>query len=146
MPSSMAPWMSRAFGAAVFIAVYLVSVRAASGRVEDRLGSLVLEGAAALGIALSLAVGVRGESVPATRAGLLFSVAGGLAVAVASILLFGALRRGGPVSSIGTIVMGGGVALSAVAAPALFGESFTARRALGVALGLLAMWVLGTES
>jgi uncharacterized membrane protein len=146
MPETMAPWLSPAFGAAVFIAVYLVSVRAASGRIEDRLGSLVLEGSAVLGIALTLALGMRGTMVPTTRAGLAFSIAGGLGVAVASILLFSALRRGGPVASIGTIVMGGGVALSALVAPALFGETFTARRVLGVTLGLAAMWVLGTES
>jgi uncharacterized membrane protein len=146
MPSSMAPWTPPAFGAAVFIAAYLVLLRAASGRVEDRLGSFVLEGSAALGIALSLALGMRGERLPTTRAGLAFSVASGLSVAVASVLLFGALRRGGPVASTGTIVLGGGVALSALVAPSLFGESFTLRRAVGVALGLGAMWVLGTES
>ncbi len=146
MPSVMTPWTPPAFGAAVFIAVYLVLLRAASGRVEDRLGSLVLEGSAALGIALSLALGMRGERVPTTRAGLAFSIASGLAVAVASVMLFGALRRGGPVASTGTIVLGGGVALSALVAPSLFGESFTVRRAFGVVLGLAAMWVLGTES
>jgi multidrug transporter EmrE-like cation transporter len=50
------------------------------------------------------------------------------------------------VASTGTIVLGGGVALSALLAPWLFGESFTARRLLGVGLGLAAMWVLGGES
>jgi uncharacterized membrane protein len=142
----MPPWTSPAFGAAAFIAVYLLLLRAASGRVEDRLGALVLEASAALGIAASLALGMRGESVPTTRAGLGFSIASGVSVAVASVLLFGALRRGGPVASTGTIVLGGGVALSALAAPWLFGESFGARRLIGVALGLAAMWVLGTES
>jgi multidrug transporter EmrE-like cation transporter len=67
-------------------------------------------------------------------------------VSVASILIFAALRKGGPVASTGTVVLGGGVALSALAAPWLFGEAFTLRRALGVALGLAAMWVLGGES
>jgi multidrug transporter EmrE-like cation transporter len=67
-------------------------------------------------------------------------------VSVASILIFMALRKGGPVASTGTIVLGGGVTLSALAAPLLFGESLTARRAVGVALGIAAMWVLGGES
>jgi hypothetical protein len=44
------------------------------------------------------------------------------------------------------LVFGGGVALSALLAPVLFGEAFTLRRALGVALGLASMWVLGSES
>ena len=67
-------------------------------------------------------------------------------MSVASILIFMSLRKGGPVASTGTIVLGGGVALSALAAPLLFGESFTVRRAVGVALGMAAMWVLGGES
>lgn len=142
----MSAWSPPAFAAALFIAVHYLLLRAASGRVEDRLGALVLETCAALGIAASLALGVRGESVPTTRAGLGFAAASGLAVSVASILMFAALRRGGPVASTGTIVLGGGVALAALAAPLLFGESFTLRRALGVALGLAAMWVLGGDS
>jgi uncharacterized membrane protein len=89
---------------------------------------------------------MRGSGVAVTRAGVLFAAASGLAVSVASVLLFTTLRRGGPVASTGTIVLGGGVALSALFAPWLFAESFTVRRALGVALGLAAMWVLGGES
>ncbi len=141
----MAPWSSAAFGGAVLIAVYYLLVRAATGRIEDRLGALILEAAACAGIAASLAFGGR-PRIPTTTAGVLLSAAGGLAVSVASVLLFTALRRGGPVASTGTIVLGGGVALSGLVAPWLFGESFTVRRAVGVALGLAAMWVLGSES
>jgi uncharacterized membrane protein len=142
----MPAWTPPALGAALFIAIHYLLLRAASGRVEDRLGALVLEASAALGIALSLLVGVRGAPIPLTRSGVAFAIASGLAVSVASVLLFSALRRGGPVASTGTIVLGGGVALSALVAPWVFGEGFTPRRALGVALGLAAMWVLGGES
>jgi transporter family protein len=142
----MAPWFPPALGAAFFISVHYLLLRAASGRVDDRLGALVLEASAALGIAASFAVGLRGSGVATTRAGVACAAASGLAVSVASVLLFAALRRGGPVASTGTIVLGGGVALSALVAPWLFLESFTVRRALGVSLGLVAMWVLGGES
>jgi uncharacterized membrane protein len=142
----MPAWTPPALGATLFIAIHYLLLRAASGRIEDRLGALVLEASAALGVAASLAVGVRGASTPLTRPGILFASTSGLAVSVASVLLFAALRRGGPVASTGTIVLGGGVALSALAAPWLFGEAFTPRRALGVALGLAAMWVLAGES
>ncbi len=141
----MPAWSPPALAAAVFIALHYLLLRAASGRVEDRLGALVLEGAAALGIAGSLLLGVKGEPVPTTRAGLAYAAASGLSVAVASVLLFGALRRGGPVASTGTIVLGGGVALAALLAPVFFGEAFTLRRALGVVLGVSAMALLGTE-
>ncbi len=139
-------WSAAALGASAFMAVHYLFLRAASGRIEDRLGALVLEGSAVLGIVASLAVGLRGAEVPTTRAGLGFAMAGGLAVSGVSVLAFAALRRGAPVASMGTIVFGGGVALAALASPWVFGESFTTRRALGVALGLAAMWVLGSES
>jgi transporter family protein len=142
----MPAWSPPALGAALFIAVHYLLLRAASGRVADRLGALVLETAAALGIAASFLVGPRGEAVANTRPGMALAAASGLAVSVASILIFMSLRKGGPVASTGTIVLGGGVALSALAAPILFGESFTVRRAVGVALGIAAMWVLGGES
>jgi len=146
MPEGMAPWFPPALGAAFFISVHYLLLRAASGRIGDRLGALILEGSATLGILLSFAFLARAPAVVATRAGILFAVASGLAVSVASVLLFTTLRRGGPVASAGTLVLGGGVALSALVAPWLFAESFTGRRALGVTLGLAAMWVLGGET
>jgi len=140
------PWTPAALGGALFIALHYLLLRAASGRIGDRLGALVLEASACAGIAVSLGLGSRAADISATRAGLGFAAASGLAVSVASVLLFTALRRGGPVASTGTIVLGGGVALSALAAPWLYGEAFTMRRAFGVALGFAAMWVLGGES
>ena len=142
----MPSWSPPALGAAVFIAVHFLLLRAASGRIDDRLGALVLEVSASVGIGVSLLAGARGMGPPATRVGLAFAIGSGLAVSGASVLLFMALRRGGPVASTGTIVLGGGVALSALAAPWLFGELLTSRRVLGVVLGCAAMWVLGNES
>jgi bacterial/archaeal transporter family protein len=139
------PWQLAALGAAGFIAGHYLLLRAASGRIGDSLGALVLEGTAALGIALAYAVGLRGGSIPTTRAGVLFAVLSGLCISVGSILLFFALRRGGPVASTGTIVLGGGVAISALLAPWLFREPLTGRRLLGVALGITAMILLATE-
>jgi bacterial/archaeal transporter family protein len=141
----MPAWSSPALAAAVFIAIHYLLLRAASGRVDDRLGALVLEATATLGIALSFALGGRGVAVAATRAGIGLAMGSGLAISFASVLLFTALRRGGPVASTGTMVLGGGVALSALAAPWLFGEGVTLRRAIGVGLGLIAMAVLSRE-
>ncbi len=142
----MQAWQLAAVGAACLIAMHYLLLRAASGRVGDSLGALVLEATAALGIALAYALGVRGGGVATERAGVFFAVLSGLCISGASILLFFALRRGGPVASTGTIVMGGGVAISALVSPWLFREPMTARRALGVALGLAAIAVLSTES
>lgn len=142
---AMAAWSPPALAGSVFIAIHYLLLRGASGRIEDRLGALVLEASAAAVLAASLLFGRR-EMAATTRAGFALAVASGLAVAVASVLTFATLRRGGPVASTGTIVLGGGVALSALLAPWFFGESFTTRRLLGVGLGLAAMWVLGGES
>lgn len=139
-------WIFPAFAASFAIAIHYLLLRAASGRLGDALGALVLEGTAALGIAAFYAIAGRSSDVPTTRAGVGFAVASGLAISAGSILLFMALRRGGPVASTGTIVMGGGVAVSALVAPWLFGETFTPRRALGVALGIAAMIVLSRDA
>jgi uncharacterized membrane protein len=141
----MPSWSPPALAAALFIAMHYLLLRAASGRLDDRLGALVLEGSAAAGIALSLLFGVRSADVPTTRAGVGFAAASGLTVAVASVLLFVALRRGGPVASTGTMVLGGGVVVSALLAPVFFGEALTVRRVVGVVLGVAAMGVLATE-
>jgi bacterial/archaeal transporter family protein len=140
-----ASWQFAALAAAGFIAAHYLLLRAASGKIGDSLGALVLEGTAALGIAVAYAVGLRGGSVATSRAGVLFAVLSGLCISFGSTLLFFALRRGGPVASTGTIVLGGGVAISSLFAPWFFREPLTARRLIGVALGISAMVLLATE-
>jgi transporter family protein len=141
----MAPWAYPAIGATVFIALHYMLLRAASGRLGDTLGALVLESTAALGIVVAFIGGVRSAPVPTTRLGVFFAVASGLAISGASILLFMALRKGGPVASTGALVMGGGVTVSALFAPWFFQESFTIRRVVGVLLGVAAMVVLAQD-
>jgi bacterial/archaeal transporter family protein len=141
----MQGWVGASLGAAIFIGVHYMLLRAASGRLNDTLGALVLEGAAVFGIALNYLFGPRGPAIEATKLGITFSALSGLCISGASILLFSALRRGGPVAATGTIVLGGGVTASALLAPWIFGEGFTLRRALGVALGVAAMVVLSLD-
>jgi bacterial/archaeal transporter family protein len=141
----MQPWQVAALFASCCIAGHYLLLRAASGRIGDSLGALVLEGTAALGVAVMFALGIRGGDVPTTKAGVVYAMLSGLGITGASILLFYALRRGGPVASTGTIVMGGGVALSALVAPFLFREPLSVRRIVGVALGLAAIAILATE-
>jgi uncharacterized membrane protein len=142
----MEPWVFPALMAAGLIATHYLFLRAASGRLGDALGALVLEGTAAAGIALFWLLRGRFSTLPTTRAGVVYAALSGVAISGASILLFAALRKGGPVSSTGTLVLGGGVALSALAAPVLFAEGMSARRLLGVGLGLVGMVILATEA
>ncbi len=83
----MQGWVGASLGASGLIAVHYLFLRAASGRLNDTLGALVLEGAAAVGIALNYAFGPRGPAVEATRAGLAFAAMSGLCISGASILL-----------------------------------------------------------
>lgn len=141
----MQPWQMAALGAAVFIAGHYLLLRASSGKIGDSLGALVLEATAAIGIAVAYGLGLRGGTVDTQKNGVLFAALSGLCISGGSILLFQALRRGGPVASTGTIVMGGGVAISALLSPWIFREPMTTRRMIGVALGLAALVVLSTE-
>jgi len=60
----MPAWSPPALAAALFIAVHYLLLRAASGRVADRVGALVLETAAALGIGVSFLLGSLSGSRP----------------------------------------------------------------------------------
>lgn len=142
----MEPWVFPALFAAGLIATHYLFLRAASGRLSDTLGALVLEGTAAVGIAAYWLLRGRFSTLPTTRAGVFYAALSGLAISGASILIFAALRKGGPVSSTGTLVLGGGVALSSLVAPFLFPDAMTVRRAVGVGLGLVAMLILATET
>jgi drug/metabolite transporter (DMT)-like permease len=141
----MAAWSFPALVATLFIAAHYLTLRAASGRIPDALGALLLEGSATFGLVALLAL--RGtEGMAITRGGVVWSCVSGLCITAATTLLFASLRLGGPVAATGTIVLGGGVALSALVAPLLFGEVVTGRRVLGVALGVAAIVVLATEN
>jgi uncharacterized membrane protein len=141
MSAWLASWQGAAVLAALFIGAHYLTLRAATGKIADAIGALCLEGAAALGIALLLVFKVFPAS-PITLRGVLWSVVSGLCITGATTLLFTALRRGGPVSATGTIVLGGGVTLAALLAPLVYGEAMTLRRGIGVALGVAAMIVL----
>ena len=62
----MAPWQQAAVGAAVFIAVHYLFLRAASGKIPDTLGALVLEATAAAGILANYFFGPKGDAVATT--------------------------------------------------------------------------------
>jgi bacterial/archaeal transporter family protein len=140
----MPPWSLAAVAAAVFMAVHYLTLRAATGRIGDGLGALCIEASAALGLLALYVAGVTPRGAT-TAAGMAWSSASGLCISGAMTLLFSAFRLGGPVSGTGTIMLGGGVALAALAAPLLFDEAFTVRRGIGVLLGLVAMAILATE-
>ncbi|WP_437294711.1 hypothetical protein [Sorangium sp. So ce426] len=140
----MTAWYVPALLAALCMAGHYLMLRAAAGRIGDVLGALCLEGTAAVGILVFLLIRP-GAETPPTAQGVLWACAAGLCISGVATLTFMALRIGGPVTATGPIVFAGGIAIAALFAPLLFGEVFTARRALGVGLGLAALFVLATE-
>lgn len=143
-PSTTPAWVLPALFASLCFAAHYVLLRGASGKIGDAFGGFLLEVAAAVGLLLLMVFGPK-DSVPTTSAGVLWSVLSGLMITGGVTLLFMSLRLGGPVAGTGTIALGGGVALAALLAPLFFAESLTARRVLGVLLGLAATVVLATE-
>jgi transporter family protein len=141
---NLPPWTIAALAASLCFGVHYTFLRAASGKVGDALGGLVLELAAAAGLLVLVLVGPR-DGVATTTAGLVWSVLSGLAITGGVTLLFLSLRLGGPIAGTGTIALGGGVALAALVAPLFFDEVLTPRRLVGVGLGLAATLVLATE-
>jgi uncharacterized membrane protein len=142
----MNEWALPAALAAVLVAGHYLTLRAAAGKAADGLLAAVVEGTAALILWAYVALVPSARTVErgVTR-GLTWSMVSGACIAGMMLLLFAALRRGGPVAATGTLVLGGGVTLAAALSPSLFGDAFTARRALGVGLGLAGMLVLATE-
>lgn len=140
----MQSWSIAAIAASVCFAAHYLMLRAASGRIGDALGGFALEAAAAVGLLVLIVIGPRNE-VPTTTAGIVWSVLSGLMITGGVTLLFLAFRLGGPVAGTGTIALGGGVVIAALLAPLLFSEALTARRLIGVALGLAATVILATE-
>jgi uncharacterized membrane protein len=142
----MTPWALPAALAAVLVAGHYLTLRAAAGKAADGLLAAVVEGTAALILwaYVVLVPSARTLERGASR-GLVWSAISGACIAGMMLLLFAALRRGGPVAATGTLVLGGGVTLAAALAPALFGDALTVRRVIGVGLGLAGMLVLATE-
>jgi bacterial/archaeal transporter family protein len=143
-PQTLQPWVLPALLASLCFAAHYVFLRGASGKIGDAFGGFLLETAAAIGLLLLMVVTPK-DSVPTTSAGILWSVLSGLMITGGVTLLFMSLRLGGPVAGTGTIALGGGVALAALFAPLVFAESLSARRVLGVLLGLAATLLLATE-
>ena len=118
----------------------------AGGKIPATLSSAILNG---LGAALPLIVWQiqrmgRGEQIPTTPLGLLFSALAGLTVAAFSILLVTMYGRGGELSFVFPVVYGGAIALTALAGWLALGDTFSWTHLAGVTtivigIGLLAV-------
>lgn len=129
--------------AAVFYGLHNVFTRAAGPRIDETLGALLLEGyAAAVILGFYLWRRWSGHGGPVTRAGILYSLAGGACVGIGTLAYFAIFTRGGQLSQAGPIMLVGGTVVMTVAGIIIFGEPLTFVRSVGILLALISLALL----
>ena len=133
----MATWFWYAIGAAILYGLHQVFTKLAAPKIGDGLGGFVVEGSAALTIALYLVwLWFSGSwDQKATSLGVFYSVLTGLCVGVGTILFFLLFQKGGPLSAV-PMVLAGGAALMAVIGIVFFKEPMSLPRLLGIVLSI----------
>jgi uncharacterized membrane protein len=144
-PMTMPLWSTPTLLAGLLFGLHYATLRASSGHISDGLGAFLLEGTAAVGILVLLLLNLVPSTTATQATGVFWSCVSGLCISGVSVLLYAALRLGAPVASVGTIVLGCGLVVAALLSLVFFGETFTARRAIGVLLGMAAIVLLASE-
>jgi uncharacterized membrane protein len=135
------PWLLAV--AAVFYGLHNVFTRAAGPRIDETLGALLLEGfAAAIILVFYLWRRWSGFGGPVTRAGVLYSLAGGACVGIGTLAYFAIFTRGGQLSQAGPFMLVGGTVVMTIAGIVLFGETLTVARGAGILLALISLALL----
>ena len=139
----MATWFWYAIGAAILYGLHQVFTKLAAPKIGDGLGGFVVEGSAALTIALYLVwLWFSGSwDQKATGLGVFYSVLTGVCVGVGTILFFLLFQKGGPLSAV-PMVLAGGAALMAVIGIVFFKEHTSLPRLLGIVLSITGLILL----
>jgi transporter family protein len=141
--TNMATWFWYAIGAAALYGLHQVFTKLAAPKIGDGLGGFVVEGSAALTIALYLVwLWFAGSwDQKATGLGVFYSVLTGLCVGVGTILFFLLFQKGGPLSAV-PMVLAGGAALMAVIGIVFFKEPMSLPRLFGIVLSITGLVLL----
>jgi len=141
--TNMATWFWYAIGAAILYGLHQVFTKLAAPKIGDGLGGFVVEGSAALTIALYLVwLWFSGSwDQKATGLGVFYSVLTGVCVGVGTILFFLLFQKGGPLSAV-PMVLAGGAALMAVIGIVFFKEHTSLPRLLGIVLSITGLILL----
>jgi transporter family protein len=139
----MTEWFSYAIGAAILYGLHQIFTKLAADRIADGLGGFVVEATAALSIVLYLVfLRITGKwNQNYSGAGAFYSVLTGICVGAGTILFFLLFQKGGPLSAV-PMVLGGGMALMAVAGILFFQEPASWPRLLGIVLSLIGLFLL----
>jgi len=139
----MNDWFWYAVGAAVLYGLHQIFTKLASTTISDGLGGFVVEGSAALTIAIYLAwLWFSGHwDQKADAAGVGWSMVTGLCVGVGTILFFLLFQKGGPLSAV-PMVLAGGAAIMALAGVLFFKEPLSVARVAGIAMALGGLYLM----
>jgi uncharacterized membrane protein len=139
-------WFWYAFGAAILYGLHQIFTKLASSHIGDGLGGLVVEGTAAMMIALYLIYlrwfGQWDQMVDSR--GIAYSILTGICVGAGTIFFFLLFQKGGPLSAV-PMVLAGGAALMAIAGLLFFKEPFSWMRILGIVLSLSGLFLLKAQ-
>ncbi len=140
---NMSAWFWYAVGAAVLYGAHQVFTKMAADRISDGLGGFVVEGSAALTIAVYLAwLWFSGSwDQKSSGPGICYSVLTGICVGVGTIFFFILFQKGGPLSAV-PMILAGGAAIMAVVGILFFKEPAYWQRLLGIVLSLAGLFLL----
>lgn len=139
----MSEWFLYALAAALLYGLHQVFTKLASERIGDGVGGFIVEGSAALIIALYLVyLKLFSEwKQPISVRGISYSVLTGLCVGAGTVAFFLLFQKGGPLSAV-PMVLAGGAAIMAVVGILFFKEPATVVRVSGILLSLIGLFLL----
>ena len=139
----MSGWFWYAVGAAILYGLHQVFTKLAADKIGDGVGGFVVEGTAALTIAIYLlGLWLSGKwNQKISNGGIGYSVLTGICVGVGTIFFFLLFQKGGPLSAV-PMVLAGGAALMALIGILFFKEPASLKTILGVVLSITGLFLL----
>jgi len=139
----MGTWFGYAIAAAMLYGLHQVFTKLAADRISDGLGGLVVEGTAALTIAIYLVFLWFNNTwtQKATAMGIWYSMLTGISVGAGTLMFFLLFQKGGPLSAV-PMVLAGGAAVMAICGILFFKESASWPRLLGIAFSIAGLLLL----
>jgi drug/metabolite transporter (DMT)-like permease len=126
-----------------FFGFFNIFIRAAGPKIGGVLGPLLLEGfAAVLLLVFFIWRKINGSPETLTLPGVAYSLAAGFCAAAGSIGFFIVFSRGGMLTAVGSFVLVGSALLTILGGFILFKEPMNLYRIVGIALGLMSLYLL----
>lgn len=139
----MATWFWYALAAAFLYGLHQLFTKLAADYISEGFGGLVVEGTAAVTIAIYLVFLWLGNTwtQKATAIGIWYSILTGISVGAGTVMFFLLFQKGGPLSAV-PMVLAGGAALMAICGILFFKESASWPRLLGIAFAIAGLLLM----